>query len=230
MIIYKAQNKINEKIYIGQTKFNVQYRILEHLRYDGNTYFNKALKKYGIEVFDISIIDTAETKEELDEKEKYWIKFYNCKAPNGYNLTDGGDGVINPSEESRKKMSEARKGKHPAKESVEKMIKSKTGKPLKYAPGKKLVRDKKISEAIKGRLPWNKGKRDVYSEETLRKMREAKEGKHHSEEHNRKLKGPKSKECKEKIGDALRGKKQSPQIVEKRMKAIKESRERRKNK
>lgn len=113
MIIYKATNKINGKIYIGKTVLSLNRRMMFHLRSKVGI-FTKALKKYGIQSFDLEIIDTANNEFILFEKEKYWIKYYNSKVPNGYNLTDGGEGMSghSPSEETRKKMSESSKGKN----------------------------------------------------------------------------------------------------------------------
>ena len=113
MIIYKVHNKLNGKIYIGQTKTNINQRVYEHLKIGGSPLFHKALKKYGVKSFELSIIDISDSIQELKEKEKYWIKFYNCKAPNGYNLTDGGDGIVGYiySKEVLKKMSESHIGK-----------------------------------------------------------------------------------------------------------------------
>ena len=106
MIIYKIVNNINNKIYIGLTTKDLSRRVAEHIR-ENKSYVQKALNKYGLESFTISVIDHAESKEILKEKEKYWIKYYNCKSPNGYNLTDGGDGLINPTKETREKIGKA---------------------------------------------------------------------------------------------------------------------------
>ena len=90
MIIYKAENKINGKIYIGQTKNDLSKRIASHVR--SNSYIGRALRKYGLESFAISVIDHADTKEVINEKEKYWIKTLGSNPPNGYNLANGGEG------------------------------------------------------------------------------------------------------------------------------------------
>ena len=88
----------NGKHYIGQTFHTLEVRKNEHRRSQNryNYPFYKALKKYGIENTSWEIIDTAETKKELDEKEIYYIDFYrsciyfsDCK---GYNVTLGGGG------------------------------------------------------------------------------------------------------------------------------------------
>ena len=57
-----------------------------------DTYFARAIRKYGPDNFIIEEIDTAQTKEELNEKEIYWIDFYNSNSPDiGYNMTHGGE-------------------------------------------------------------------------------------------------------------------------------------------
>lgn len=97
--IYKIQNKINGKIYIGQST-NIKIRWKDHKscgRNKGNRESHKplyqAIYKYGLENFDFSIIEECSQKE-LNEKEIYWIKYYDCMVPNGYNLIPGGDAPI----------------------------------------------------------------------------------------------------------------------------------------
>lgn len=92
-IIYKFTNKINNKIYIGQTTQTLEQRIKKHLQQlDDETYFHRALKKYGINNFDIEIIEKNIPLNELDKREIYWIKIYNSyyTSNKGYNLTKGG--------------------------------------------------------------------------------------------------------------------------------------------
>lgn len=113
MNIYKIQNKINGKIYIGQTRKSLNERISGHLI--SNSYIGRALRKYGLQCFDISIIDMADTKEWLNDKEMEYIAFYDCKHPNGYNLTDGGEGTIGLSEEALEKRRISNTGKNEAK-------------------------------------------------------------------------------------------------------------------
>lgn len=110
MNIYKITNKINNKIYIGQTYKPINVRFKEHLK-ESNKIKSKhlicrAIKKYGKNNFTIELIDTAITKEELNAKEIYWIKQFNAKNKSvGYNLTDGGEGVYGykHSKESKEK-------------------------------------------------------------------------------------------------------------------------------
>ena len=97
-IIYKVTNQANNKVYIGQTIQTLNERITKHYykakqenEYD--THFINALRKYPKENFIWKIIDEAETQEELNTKEKYWIKFYNS-IEEGYNTKDGGETII----------------------------------------------------------------------------------------------------------------------------------------
>ena len=87
MVIYKITNKINGKAYIGQTRRTVAERIKGHLRKKSK--IGKAMIDDGINNFDISIIDYADTQNELDELERFWISFYNA-CETGYNTLKGG--------------------------------------------------------------------------------------------------------------------------------------------
>jgi len=170
MIIYKAENKVNGKVYIGQTIKNIDKRISEHLKseYSCGIVFRNALKKYGIQSFEISIIDKGESREELNEKEKYWIKFYNCKVPDGYNLTNGGNGIIGYifTPEVRKKIGDSIRGK-------KNPIHSEWMK--KNNPNKKLeVREKMGSPGkSNGRFGkhWSEEERKMISEKTKQGMK-----------------------------------------------------------
>lgn len=100
MIIYKATNKINNKIYIGQTIQDFKVRRRQH----ENSYlypssvgsrgiFSRAINKYGKENFEWEVIDRADSLEELNEKEEYWIDKCNSLKEGGwgYNIKKGGD-------------------------------------------------------------------------------------------------------------------------------------------
>ena len=88
--IYKITNKINGKSYIGLTD-DIKRRISEHKSKGDTTnlLIDHVIKKYGKNNFTYEILEEC-SLDQLEEREKYWIKFYNSKE-NGYNLTDGGD-------------------------------------------------------------------------------------------------------------------------------------------
>jgi len=97
MIIYKVTNKVNNKVYIGKTVNSLNSRKSQHQfasrKNRSNSYFHNALRKYGTENFIWEEIQHYKTEEELIKAECEFIKFYNSKSPNGYNLTDGGEGI-----------------------------------------------------------------------------------------------------------------------------------------
>lgn len=87
--IYKTTNKINQKIYIGKhqsSEYDDKY-------FGSGKILRRAIEKYGLDNFTNEIIDTADTDEELNEKEKYYIEYYkNSYGKDCYNLAKGGDG------------------------------------------------------------------------------------------------------------------------------------------
>ena len=90
--IYKIENMINKKHYIGQSE-DLENRIKEH-KYlmsklkENNKKLNNDIAKYGIDNFEIHIVEFCKV-EELDEKEKKYIELYNS-IENGYNTRIGG--------------------------------------------------------------------------------------------------------------------------------------------
>lgn len=92
--IYKISNKINSKVYIGKTSTTILNRWYHHKndykKYDWHLY--RAMRKYGIENFFIEEVEKC-PDDILNEREKYWINFYNSFIE-GYNSTEGGEGRI----------------------------------------------------------------------------------------------------------------------------------------
>ncbi len=91
--IYKIEDDINHKVYIGQTAGSIQQRYEQHLNErfkNPNRRLYKAMNQLGIEHF--SVIEIEDCVEScLDDREQYWIKYYDSYN-NGYNMTIGGNG------------------------------------------------------------------------------------------------------------------------------------------
>lgn len=112
MIVYKITNKVNGKIYIGQTRSSLHSRWRAHCSAGSNARgLAGAVSKYGKDSFYLEVIFETNCREELSKKECEFIKQFNSLAPNGYNLTSGGEGGYIRSDETRKLLSEANKGK-----------------------------------------------------------------------------------------------------------------------
>ena len=108
---YKITNKLNGRVYIGQTIRTLNERMKDH-KCRTKIYIDKVLNKYGIDNFDISIIDKADTIEELNNKEIYWISHYKSNNKKyGYNILSGNNNASHTcSEETRIKISKSLKG------------------------------------------------------------------------------------------------------------------------
>lgn len=107
-------NEKNGKRYIGITSKDPNVRWGNGgTGYKKNQHFWSAIQKYGWDSFKHDILLVGETFEYACSVEKCLVKHYKTNNPSyGYNLTSGGDKGCTYSEESRRKISEARKGKY----------------------------------------------------------------------------------------------------------------------
>lgn len=93
--IYKIVNDVNDKIYIGKTEFSIHKRFKEHcrdaykIRNEKRPLYN-AMKLYGIEHFNVELIEECSQQDSLSRKQ-YWIEYFQSYEY-GYNATKGGDG------------------------------------------------------------------------------------------------------------------------------------------
>lgn len=114
-VVYKIKNKTNDKIYIGITN-NLHLRWKNHQR---NAFINNmkmplyaSMRKYGIDNFEINVIDSCADTQLLLEKEKEYIKNFKLEGYTLYNLTDGGEGCwgYKHTESAKRIMSIKKKG------------------------------------------------------------------------------------------------------------------------
>ena len=222
MIIYKITNKVNGKIYIGQDKNN-------NPNYLGSgKKIKRAVKKYGKENFIKEIIEECVDENHMNEREVYWIMFYNSQDRKiGYNISEGGkegdrkigqdifkNGVYDywvekygkEEADNRKKQKIEKIIKH-NKENGSDLVKKgryylwlkKYGK--KIADKKHLEWRKKISEYQQHKLEsgWK------HSEEAKEKIRLSSKGRKLSEETKNKMRKPKPKGFSEKLSKIKKG-------------------------
>lgn len=121
--IYKIENLVNGKVYIGQSK-HVKQRWSEHKKalrkgYHRNQFLQRAWDKYGEENFSHEILELCEIDELNDLEIKYIQQYNSFSSDCGYNLTSGGDSKKEVSDSTKKKLSERMIGKnHPNRKEV----------------------------------------------------------------------------------------------------------------
>ena len=182
--IYLNTDLKTGKQYAGKHHYHIEGQLDPNYHGSG-VLWTKVLKKRPKELIKEEYIKTCYSEEEMCSDEQYYIKVFKTLWPNGYNLTEGGDGVI-PCEETKKKMSEAKKGKQLSEETKKKLSEAHSGEKHHFF-GKHLSDEtkKKLSEAQKGKKHYMFGKH--HSEETKQKMSESHKGKQFSVEHKQKM-------------------------------------------
>lgn len=182
--VYIVTNKLNGKIYIGQTIRSIQTRLKEHqLESSKCRAFAGAIKKHGWKNFHIEWYECS--VDELNKHEKWMIQLMGTLSPGGYNLMEGGGSGGKRSEETKRKISEAQLGKIVSEE----------------------IRQK-ISEALRGEKHPMWG--EHHSEETKRKISESQLGISKSDEARQKMSEShigktRSKESRQKQSESTKG-------------------------
>ena len=175
-IIYKTTNLINGKIYIGQDSRN-------NSNYLGSgTVLKLRIELYGRENFSKEILEECSSREQLNERERYWIQFYNSMDINiGYNYTAGGEGFKGKhsditkqkmkdshtgkklSDDHKKKISDSMIGRNHSSETKQKIGNANKGNHSNAGVLRSEDWKARISESNKGKnkgkIPWNKGKK-----------------------------------------------------------------------
>lgn len=172
MLIYKTTNLLDNKIYIGKSKYdNPDY-------YGSGVVLNQAIKKYGRDNFKREVIEIVSNDGDVNAREKYWILFYKSfEREIGYNRTTGGDGgaLVGDSLES---MRNSLKGKKLSPETKKKISDSHKG------------RHGKENNCMWKKSPWNKGLTAENNDKIRKNVQKAHEfniGRPLSEEHKLKI-------------------------------------------
>ena len=158
-IIYKYTNKINGKVYIGQTVDEVKRKSRHKSCVDKN-YFHYAIQKYGWDNFEYTVLERVDFDpeviyDELDKLEcKYIIDYKSDDKTYGYNLTTGGHSGRSWNDDARQKISEKFKGKHLSPDTE-----FKKGHQISEETKQKIIKSLIGNKRSLGRDPWNKGKK-----------------------------------------------------------------------
>lgn len=199
--------EITSKVYIGISSKNALSRFEEHCSSNKNFPIVQALKKYGRENAILTVLGEFDNWDDLYAAEQKTIIDQDSKAPNGYNLTDGGKGAFGliASDERKRKISEANKGRQHSDEAKVRM--SENGK----------TRD--LSAQVEAMANANRGRK--FSDARKEQVRKTWVGRKHSDETRKKMsesaqKRKASEETKRKMSESLKGRKMSQESLRKR--------------
>lgn len=146
------KNKLNDKIYIGQTTRTLSSRLKDHINEKRNRHISLALNKYGLENFELHELCSCFSLQNLNDMEVYFVNKFNSLHPYGYNHRAGGDQNGICSEELKRKISLSkinkpnlkRRGEIRSLEQRKKISRSLNGKPIIAVN----LKDGKIKEYI----------------------------------------------------------------------------------
>ena len=187
--IYKVENKIDGKLYVGQT-ICPRNRRKQHLSRTphGNPVLDRAVLKYGGKSFEFAVIEEVETLEEANKREIHWIKELGTLVPGGYNLKEGGEagGIDSPETRKKKRLSKLGNkngfyGRKHSDETKRKISEAKMGQSLKISEDDLSRRSSRMIELNKSRI----GKK--LSDNHKRHIAAGQKGKTHSEGTKRKM-------------------------------------------
>lgn len=193
LIVYRALHVASGRNYIGITKKPLMDRIYEHRMRPSNhqTAFQRALRDFGVDAFQFSIIDFAVDRQELGRRERFWIDIYDSTIPNGFNLTRGGEqGFINVTAEARELISQANRGR-------------------KCDP---LIVER-VAAQLRGRTLWNAEQRLELSKRNKGRKRTPEMNQRQSDRQKGVPRGPRSEAFKQHLSAKLKGRKFSPEHI-----------------
>jgi len=191
MLIYKATSKTSGKSYIGLTTLTVRERKRSHKylsKHKKAKAFHLAIAEYGWEDFEWTVLCRVQSTKMMNFMECHYIKSLGTRVPDGYNMASGGH-YFKHSVESRNKMSESHKGYTPTDEARRNMsLASKGRKKSKETIARMTAANRKRCQTKEHREATSKRFKGVpKSEQTKQKLREANLGKKHTPESRAKM-------------------------------------------
>lgn len=164
-ICYIISSTAGDKVYVGYTSRPLERRLSQHFRDARNgsrLALHRAMRKYGFECFSIRVLEAFANREEALNAECRYIQELNSIAPHGYNMTAGGEGVVELCADGKRRKSESVKARHRdpdfkarhlagvirsrTPECIEKISKARKGKPMHPNAAKAILEAKKTPE------------------------------------------------------------------------------------
>lgn len=211
--IYLWTNLINGKHYVGQAS-NFYNRMSSYKKLRTNKYLKNAFEKYGIENFDISILEKLpNNKDILTEREQYWLDYYKSyNRENGYNICVFADTTLGfkKSEEEKQKLSDYKKEYYKNPKNREKVSGENNG-----MYGKKHSKEWKMEHSEFLKEKWKDEEYRKFWSDKMSGENNYFYGKHLFGELNGMYSKKHSEATKKKISEALRGKTHKPTHVKK---------------
>lgn len=141
MIVYRITNTVNGMSYVGQTIQRLSDRLSYHRR-TARTHLGRAIRKYGWGNFFVEVLQECSSVDDLNAAEVFWIETLLTLHPNGYNHAFGG-GNRSLTEEHRKKIGDAQRGRKQSEETRRRKSEALKGRPITWQD--------KLSAAAKNR-------------------------------------------------------------------------------
>lgn len=164
-ICYIISSTADDKVYVGYTGRPIEQRLTKHFRDARNgsqLVLHRAMREHGLECFSIRVLEEFDSREEALNAECRHIKELNSIAPSGYNMTTGGEGVVELCADGKQRKSESAKARHRdpdfkarhlagvirsrTPECREKISKAHKGKPMHPNAAKAILEAKKTPE------------------------------------------------------------------------------------
>lgn len=225
-IVYCATNSVNGKRYFGITSLRLKKRWGKHRQAARSTHprrslcsaLHSAIRKYGIDAFVVTVVHEGVDWAEACALEKSLIAQHGTRAPNGYNLTDGGDGCVGMrhSDATKKKLSRYRR-KHTdeTRKAMSDMVRERMALPenrerIRQAlTGRKRSEEARTRDSVAAKARWSV---PGYKEKIIK----ARKGLRFTGTHLANMRAAfKSPERSAKLSAAFKGKKHAPERVAK---------------
>ena len=187
-VIYLVTNKVTGKVYVGQTIMGIAARWKGHCNAGKSSRLWLSIQRHGRESFSIEALESAETKQRLDDLERAYIAAYNSTNKDiGYNFERGGSGAPKSKDATERAAAKLR-GRVVPKDSVEKMAATKRGRARTAA--EQVVLDR-MAESNRGRKHGAEATKKMSVAVTGRQMQPA------SADHRQKLSDAAKRQWKE---------------------------------